>query len=231
MTIRPTFLLLIAILFIVTLVSAQNTTSTLTSVTLPEEAVLKLYSDISSPLNEAKASFRSASSTDKSNLWRAHLALFLAKRQELNQQQKKVILAAMSLATPEFFEVRSSDPAWKVKVGAPLRSLEEQIVSAFPMNDATMIFATLQDGPGFVKCSSASAGSALVPLSNHGGKLQSIPGLLVSQQEMTRDKSPCTCSTKSDWCPISGYCAVTDCARTDSGCGTLWTYPCDGTCK
>src|SRR5919205_2960737 len=94
--------------------------------------ILRMYHALSSlPIKEAKASFRSASANDKSDLWRTHLSLFLVKRPELDESQKKIIWAAMALATPEFFKMQSSDPGWKARVQGPLRSLEEQVVSAF----------------------------------------------------------------------------------------------------
>jgi len=101
-----------------------------------EDDILQMYYDISAiPLTERKASFRNASSNDKSNLWRTHLVLFLLKHPELNEWQKEIILAAMSLETPEYFEVGPKSPLWKTKVREPLRALEEQILAAFSVND------------------------------------------------------------------------------------------------
>lgn len=210
MTTRFSFLLLIAVLFIVTLTSAQNLTSTSNI----GGRASKMYHALSTlPVREAKAVFRNASSNDKSALWQTHLALFLVKHPELNERQKKIILAAMSLATPEFFERRPSDTAWKTKVRDPLRSLEEQIASAFSRKDAVKIFATLDDDTEFANCSATYAGPVLLKNINY----QRAPS--------------CTCSTKSDWCPISGYCSSTSCSPTDSGCGTFWSYPCNGDCR
>jgi hypothetical protein len=239
MTTRFSFLLLIAILFILTLTSAQNVTST--SIRgKAEGSILKMYYDVSAlPIKDAKASFRNASSNDKSELWRTHLALFLVKRPELNETQKEIILAAMSLATAEFFEVRSSDPAWKAKVRDPLRSLEEQITKGFSRKDAAKIFAMLGDGTESANCSSTYPGSVLlkkinyVPLSNPGSLVQRAD-IRVGEQDKGAglERSPCECSTDSDWCPISKYCSGTNCSPTQSGCGTLWSYPCNGaSCK
>lgn len=74
-----------------------------------------LWPQLEHPLYET----RNTSSNDKSDLWRIHLALFLVKRTELNKWQKVIILAAMSLITAEYFEVRPSRPVWKEKVGCP----------------------------------------------------------------------------------------------------------------
>lgn len=45
----------------------------------------------------------------------------------------------------------------------------------------------------------------------------------------------CSCSTEDDWCdgffgPDLGDCDAGNCDASDLGCGTLWTYPCNGEC-
>ncbi len=46
----------------------------------------------------------------------------------------------------------------------------------------------------------------------------------------------CSCSTTSDWCdfPVQvpgGHCSSFQCnSESSGGCGTLWTYSCDGDC-
>lgn len=203
-----------------------------------EDDLLKMYYDISAlPLTERKASFRNASSNNKSNLWRTHLALFLVKRPELNDWQKEIILAAISLATPEYFEVGPKSPTWGTKVRDPLRSLEEQILAAFSFEDGAKIFATLGDDTEAVKRTPAQAGSFSLSgvnykqLSAAGPYKERSGNQFANQDRITRTASPCTCSTQSDWCPISGYCNSTECSTTESGCGSLWRYPCDGVCR
>jgi hypothetical protein len=232
MTTRLTFLLLVAVLFVVTFGSTQDASTTATIFAARDDA----GGSLNLTLNETKASFRNASSNTKSQLWRTHLALYLVNHPELNERQKKVISSAISLATPQFFETRSNDPDWKAKVQEPLRSLEEQAISTFSLNDATKIFATLHDGPEPLKCSATYPDAALVkniaylPLSDADAKMQWILSRF-GEQAIEREGNACTCSTDSDWCPISGYCATTNCRKTQSGCGTLWSYPCNGVCR
>jgi hypothetical protein len=197
-----------------------------------DDDILKKYYDISAlPLTERKASFRNASSNDKSNLWRTHLALFLVKRPELNEWQKEVILAAVSLATPEYFEVGPKNPTWRTKVQDPLRSLEEQILAAFSFEDGAKIFATLGDDTEAAKRIPARTGSFSLSGVTYKQLSDSGPYKFDNQDRFPRAGGPCTCSTQSDWCPISGYCNSNDCKTTESGCGTLWKYPCDGVCR
>jgi hypothetical protein len=195
-----------------------------------EEDILKMYYDISAlPLKKRKASFRNASAKNKSELWRTQLALFLARQPESNERQKDVILSAMSLATPAYFEMRSSDPAWNEKVLEPLRSLEEQIMSTFTLTDAAKIFAILGDGEE----SANSSRSVLLkninykPL-NDSGPYKQWAHSRFAGQDFALEQSACQCSTASDYCPIWGYCRDGNCTPTESGCGTLWSYPCNG---
>lgn len=204
-----------------------------------EDDILKMYYDISAlALPERKASFRKASTNDKSNLWRTHLALFLVKRPELNEWQKQIIMAAMSLATPEYFEVGPASPTWSTKVRAPLRSLEEQILAAFSFEDGAKIFATLGDDSEAAKRTPTQAGSFSLSGVNYKQLSDSGPYKERSGTQFgNQDRSPraggaCTCSTQSDWCPLSGYCNSSgNCNTTGSGCGSLWRYPCDGACQ
>jgi hypothetical protein len=162
MTTRLSFLLLILVLFVVMLAGTQHAFSRSVNDGRQNEAgeILRLYYQLSAlPIKETKAWFRNASPNNKSYLWRTHLALFLVTHPELHERQKKVVLAAMSFATPEFFEMRPTDPGWKEKVSDPLRSLEVQVISAFSRNDAAKIFATLNDDIEALNGSTACAGS------------------------------------------------------------------------
>lgn len=195
-----------------------------------EDDILTMYYDISAlPLKKRKASFSNATPNKKSELWRTHLAFFLVKRPNLDEWQTQVILSAMSLATPEYFAVQSGDAAWKAKVQEPSRTLEAQIINAFSWEDAAKIFATLGDDVQSAK-SSASVllrSISYIPLSDHGPYMQWTHSRFLAQ-DMAVEGGSCQCSTESDWCPISGYCNGSNCNPTQSGCGTLWSYPCNG---
>lgn len=221
-----------------------------------EADILKMYYATSAlPLDERKASFRNASSRQKSLLWRTHLALFLVKRPELNERQKEVILSAMSLVTPEHYELRPSASAWKTKVRDPLRSLEKQIVGAFSSEDGAKIFATLSDdsesefrsttyGCSILQTSKGymifnHASQDKWPTNSRSGDQDQDKSKDKKDNDKDKDKgpilepklSPCQCSTSSDYCPIWGYCVPGVCNSTSSGCGTFWSYPCNGVCK
>lgn len=201
--------------------------------TADDDDLIKQYLDLSAlALRKRRVVFRNLGPADKSKMWRTHLALFFVKR-ELTDEQEQVILSAMTLATPEHFAVRSSDTAWKTMVREPSYLLEQQILGAFPLDEAAQIFATLGDD-------GVSANSALAllkrinykPLSNSGPYKQWAHSR-ASQQDpgMVLEQSNCSCARESDYCPIWGACGNASCNTTEDGCGTLWTYPCNGACR
>lgn len=183
-----------------------------------EQEILKKYYDLSAlQLKGRKAFFRRASADNKSELWRTHFVLYLTKHPELNESQKEIILAAMSLATPDYFAVTSKSPDWKTKVRQPSRSLENKIMAAFPLEEAEKIFATLgdrTDGP-----------NSLSP-----DLLKSVDYKPLALSQVVPENN-CSCSTVSDYCPIFSFCRAGGCSETQSGCGTLWSHPCNGGCQ
>ena len=199
-----------------------------------ELEIIKQYYDLSAlPLKGRKASFRRASANDKSGLWRTHFALYLIKHPELNEWQKEIVLAAMLLATPDYFDVPSSGRDWKAKVREPARSLENQIVVAFPLEEAAKIFATLGDTIQAAKHDPSSPSPVLLKRVNYKPLDDSV-----TYQQWTHTRfsqvvpdNACTCSTASDYCPIWSYCRANGCSPTQDGCGTLWSYPCNGACQ
>ena len=196
-----------------------------------DDDVLNMYFDLSMrPLKERKASFRNASSKNQSGLWRTQLALVLVTRPDLNEGQKQIILSAMSLVTPGFFEVRATNPAWNTKVGVPLRALEEQILSAFSFEEAAKIFAQLGDDSEAAL--RTPAGAVLLSTIKYHRISDSGPSNDRSRNQLAAQDmwagGPCECSLNDDWCPITSYCGGTNCSPTQSGCGTFWSVPCNG---
>ena len=195
-----------------------------------DKEVLEKYYDFSAvPLRGRKILFRRSPASNKSGLWRTHFALYLIKHPELNEWQKEIILAAMSLTTPEYFEARSRRPDWEAKV----RELESKIVVAFPLEEAANIFATLgsnaqaakrgldSPSPGWLKSVKYTplGDSGTYRRSTHTGFSQAVP------------ENNCSCSTASDYCSVWSYCKAGGCSQTENGCGTFWSYPCNGVCQ
>ena len=199
-----------------------------------EDEILKKYTDISAlPLAKRKAAFRNASSKDQSDLWKTHLALVLAKRPDLDDWQRETVLAALKLATPGWFEVKSGDPTWKAEVGDLLRDLDARILAAFSPEDGAKIFATLGDSTESAKRTPAGPRPIWVAGTDYKRSINSRAfnqwaGRQFAEQDIELERSPCECSTESVWCGFGQTCQNSNCSRTQSGCGTLWAYPCDG---
>ena len=198
-----------------------------------EDDILKLYSDMSAlPLKKRRALFRNATPKIKSDLWKTHLALLLVKRQNLNEWQKTILLSAMSLCTSEFFEIPSSDPLWKTRVRDPAHALEAQIVNAFSLEDGAKIFATLGDDADLAK-NSASVFTRInyKPHSDSGPYKQWTLSKFAGQ-DVELERGACECSTESNYCPIwKANCSGGGCGWAQDGCGTFWSYPCNGVCR
>lgn len=203
-----------------------------------EQEIVRKYYELSSlPLKGRKAAYKIASASDKSGLWRTHLTFSLLRHPEFNEWQKEIILAGMLLTTPDYFDVSSNSPDWKLKVREPSHALERQIAVAFSREDAASIFATLGDNTESAKRGPANAGSALLSSINHKtfsdprSYRQWTPSRYSSQDiELEQQSGACQCSTSSDYCPIWGYCRPGVC-QMQSGCGTFWSYPCNGVCR
>lgn len=198
-----------------------------------EADLLKMYYDISAlPLKKRRASFRSASPTDKSDLWRTHLALFLVKRQNLNEWQKAIILSAMALVTREYFEIRSGDALWKTKVRDPSSALEAQIVNAFSLEDAAKIFATLGDDADLAKSNASVLNKINYKPHSDAGPYKQWTLSKFAGQDIELERGACECSTESNYCPIwKANCSGGGCGWAQDGCGTFWSYPCNGVCR
>ena len=108
---------------------------------------LQNYENISAvSLPERRDFYWDFSATDQSNLWKVRLALYLVKRPELNREQKQIVLDAITFASPEFFEGTNGDPVRKTTIDESLQLLIQGALSAFPMNEATEIFADVVSG-------------------------------------------------------------------------------------
>jgi len=167
----------------------------------PNHAAFRKYT-LLSKLNKAdrNASFSLMTAVDKSNMWRTHLRLNLARHPEWTEKQRSIVLEAIALATPALYEV-PKDGTWTRMVDEPVRSLTQRALLVFTKQEGAALFSQL--------------GSNEQSRSNHANP--STP-------------PNCGCSQESDWCSSSSYCAKADCTVLTWGCGTLGIYACNGNC-
>lgn len=125
----------------------------------------------------------------------------------MNNEQQKVILEAVALATPESFEISNDSSEWATKVDEPLQSLTRHALKVFSKAEGAEIF------------------------NNLGGTVASSNYVDVESDiaETEQLAATCGCSTSSDWC--WNYCSGGGCSRGGLNCGTMWQYPCDGGCQ
>jgi hypothetical protein len=70
-------------------------------------------------------------------------------------------------------------------------------------------------------------------------KLFGVDGAFILLSTLQKSPSPdpntandnCSCSSSSDWCGTYTSCLGALCIATDDGCGTFWSYKCDGRCQ
>lgn len=196
----------------------------------PQDDSLQKYIDISAlPMPKRKVEFRKASPQGKSDLWRIHFSVYLAKHMGLSEGQKQVILDGLALLTPELFESPLSNPDEKVT----LKKFKTRIHDLFSRDQAAEIFATL-GGPEPPISRSNPEGAAAPTRAKivgvNGATALNPPTSRFTSQDIGVEGS-CTCSKGDDYCPYGKHCGGPWCAESSWGCGTLWMSPCNGTCE
>jgi len=200
-----------------------------------QDDLLQKYRDISAlPMQKRRLAFRQASAQDRADLWRTHLALYLAKHPELNPAQKEITMEGMSLATREWFEMRFGSPDWKVSVGDRLTVLDSRIRSVFSKEEGARIFATLGDPEPLASSSRLGSRDLSKASRFQGGPQLGKYNVWTVNRFIGRDvelaeATDCECTTRSDWC--ANYCGGgKGCTFLETGCGTFWQYPSSGMC-
>ena len=145
----------------------------------------------------------------KALLWSTHMDRFLNGHPELSAEQRALLLEASDLAgRPGTLRHGSRHLGWKISVEQPLTRLLDKARRVFSSEEMRMIFTGLgEDQPEIEK-----------PLGQPSPRFKVIA-----------TATNCTCSSDSDWCPGRLHCSQTNC-KICNGCGTLWLFPCDGTC-
>lgn len=156
-------------------------------------------------------------SATQSGVWAHHLLTMLVKHPEFTAEQRAVIQEALSLLTPELFEIDPSSPRWVDVVDLPLRRLTERAIAAFGDRAIARDIFT-QVGPDSelpnVNDQSAAVGTGQPP----------------AGRSIKTNSENCICSVASDWCYTGYECLNAWCNFTGAGCGALLLFPCEGLC-
>lgn len=106
------------------------------------DKVLQTYIDISSLTMEKRQEiFSRLSKEDKASIFKLHLALQFAKRRNLSQEQKDLILEWIPLITPEKYDSKNVNAGNKAEQEASV--IEAKSRTLFQGKDAFEIFAKL----------------------------------------------------------------------------------------
>lgn len=151
---------------------------------------------------EKKEVYGKLVSRDKSAIWKIHMSAYLAGHPELNEEQQGVILEAISLATPKYFDIPVHALDSETEMDKKVAMLRLRALSVFRKGEAGVIFASLN-------------GSTANPTSSQ------ITGL--------RKIDSCNCNRGNDWC--WNTCQNTGCNGSNGGCGWWLGYPCNGECS
>lgn len=151
---------------------------------------------------------------ERASLWQAHWQAALAGG-GLSSDQQALIYEAIASFDESAFAALRPDARNNAAALENLKSFEAKVASLFDRKQATRLFAEL--GPVSVRQIFELEPGTTVP----GGPVVT-PGPPVVVID-------CSCSTVSDWCTKPATCLSANCRKV-SGCGTLWTYTCDGVC-
>jgi hypothetical protein len=198
-----------------------------------QDDLFQKYREISAlPMRERKAAFKNALPQDKSDLWRIHLALYIAKHPELSEAQIVIILEGMSLVRAELFDVPFDSPEWKPKVKEPLKRFENHILGVFSKEEAARVFATIGDAQNPSDIPRVKLPSTSQVFSRQSG-YESRGEMFVLTRFATKNSlawADCACNRSESWCGSNASCRADTCETTQYGCGYFWLNTCNGGC-
>jgi rubrerythrin len=123
-------------------INAQKTVSVKTNLptTSADSDILQKYIEVSSlPNGERQKAFSEVSNEMKAKLFRFHLAFQFAKRPNLSNDQKGLILDAIMSASPDVYDTKKTESSNRLQ----LMSVEARAKSVFQGREGYEIFANL----------------------------------------------------------------------------------------
>jgi hypothetical protein len=108
-----------------------------------EGEALRKYTQLSELSKaERKASFNLMTAEDKSTLFRVHFGLNLARHPEWTEQQRSIVLEAITMVTPQLYKI-PKDSNWTRLVDEPVRLLTNKALLVFTKQEGAALFAEL----------------------------------------------------------------------------------------
>ncbi|HWN70168.1 MAG TPA: bacteriocin fulvocin C-related protein [Haliangium sp.] len=151
-----------------------------------------------------KAVYRLLAPEIKSNVWRAHLGVFLDTHPELSRVQQRALRDAISFASPDTFRIGVIADSRAARArDQRARALHRRFVEQF---------------------GAEQAGDLL-------GSLGADEGRATGDVVGTEGEQECECADADAYCDGDFHCDPGGCVKSNGGCGTLGLYDCDGLCK
>ena len=92
--------------------------------------------------SERKVRFNQISPQERSDLWRVHLGLNLARHAEWTDQQRSIVLEAIGIASPSLYQI-PKDKNWTRLVDEPIRLFAQRTLLVFSEQEVETLFAEL----------------------------------------------------------------------------------------
>jgi hypothetical protein len=151
--------------------------------------------------NKQKLFYALLSAEEKQTIWTNKLAL-MESDETLTADQKTFVSSVLHSLTRDLFDVNKNSD----KKNKYFKYVQNRSIALFGAKLAGNIFANV-NAPAKKKSLTNSVESSEYP-----------PG-----------SGDCDCSKESDWCS-SGHACVREGCTVKSGCGTFWSYSCNGDC-
>jgi hypothetical protein len=153
------------------------------------------------PMAHRRAIFAELTPEARSRLWIAHLRDYATSHPGLTARQRTALDQAVALVATTALFAPGGRSA---DLRRRADHVAEDVRQVFGNDEAVALVATL--GP-------AESADTARPMA-------------------AAARPECSCSQGDDWCSRAGtWCDGIDCVRSDSGCGSWWSWPCDGLCS
>jgi len=106
-----------------------------------EDLLTKYITLCAQPFPERLRSMQGFSATERSQVWRLHLGLFLARNPTLTRDQQGIVIEALQLTTPKLFVTpEPNNPTWRSQVVEPVENLRRRGLQIFSRDEIVQIF-------------------------------------------------------------------------------------------
>lgn len=201
------------------------------------QMVQQVYDVVSDADVDAKPIYRGLAAELQADLWTLQMQEFLAAGPNLTVEQHSIVAEALGLLTAGVHLRDHGSIEESARATAAIDHLSARIRASFTRSEAAVFTQLGRYAIQESLTSLAHRAAADLPKDDHDPKplreirIDAVRGPIASNAD-------CECSTESDWCynsptaPIQSCIArPMQCTRTPAGCGTFWTYGCNGMCQ